>query len=527
LSRPPDIGDRSAAAPARAISETTAQRLLLVRAAERAGERGPLTRTDLHWAEQASAAASAGAASALPSAGALSAMPLALQRAELLCERLFDRDPSLPRWLAALRWPPWVGPAVIAGAALAGLASDAVGPAGRINLLAAPMLGVLAWNLAVIVSMSAAWARRALRTARQGAVPSPRTPPHSAQPLPGRLPFGVAPLNGRGAWLAHWVERAVHWRAGARSGGSAGSTRHPGNDWRTGFAADWLSAAAPLTRARASGLLHGAAAVLAGSMLVGLYLRGLAFEYRAGWESTFLDAHAVHALLGTVLGPASALSGIAVPDAQQLAQLRFDRGPGENAGPWIHLLAITIALFAVVPRALMAVAAARTVRHLRADFPLPDPSLAQDPDTSHGDGAGQYVLAIPCGWRMSEAALRALTLELRRQAGSLAQLDVAPGVAPEQADDPQGLPVLAAASRVIVVFNLSATPERETHGRFLLALQRRMTRGVPLEAWIDETAFASRFAGQPQRLVERHAAWLDLLREYTLPARFMHLEPPP
>ena len=53
-----------------------------------------------------------------------------------------------------------------------------------------------------------------------------------------------------------------------------------------------------------------------------------------------------------------------------------------------------------------------------------------------------------------------------------------------------------------------------------------MARGVPLEAWIDETAFASRFAGQPQRLAERRAAWQDRLHEYALTARFVHLEPP-
>jgi hypothetical protein len=493
-----------------AITEVMAQRLLLVRAAERAGEQGPLTRTDLAWADQAGAASSAGAESGLPAAA---------HRAERLCERLFDRDPNLPRWLAALRWPAWVGPIVIAGAALAGLASDAIGPAGRINLLAAPLLGVLAWNLLVMASMGAASARQAWRSAcrrARPAVPAPSPADHGG-------PHAGGPRSGRGTWLAHGVNQAVRWRSRTRSDASSAPA---GGDWRSRFTADWLSASAPLTRARAGALLHSAAAVLAGSMLAGLYLRGLAFEYRAGWASTFLDARSVHALLGVVLGPASALSGIPLPDARQLALLRFDQGPGENAGPWIHLLAVTIALFAVLPRALMALAAAQTVRRLRADFPLPDPARAQDPAAAPGDGIGQRVLAVPCGWRITAAASRALTDELRRTAGGAAEISIAASIAPEQADEPQGLPVLSGASRVIVVLNLSATPERETHGRCLLALQQRTARDVFLEAWIDETAFASRFAGQPQRLAERRAAWQDMLREYALPARFVHLEPP-
>ncbi|MBP6814718.1 MAG: DUF2868 domain-containing protein [Burkholderiaceae bacterium] len=519
MSRLPGNAIASAAAPARAIPETTAQRLLLVRAAEQAGELGPLNRTDLEWADRAGAG---------PPAGPASGPPAAVRRAERLFERLVDRDPHLPRWLAGLRWPAWVGPIVIAGAGLAGMASDAIGPAARINLLAAPLLGVLAWNLAVMASTGAASARQAWRTAwrhYRPAAPASSASSHGGPQAGGPQaggPQAGGPQSGRGSWLAHAVDRAARWQSGIRSEASPATGA---GDWRSRFAADWLRASAPLTRARAGALLHSAAAVLAGSMLAGLYLRGLAFEFRAGWESTFLDAPAVHTLLSLVLGPASALSGIPLPDAGQLALLRFDRGPGENAGPWIHLLAITIALFAVAPRALMALAAAQTVRRLRADFPLPDPALGQDPAAAPGDGVGQRVLAVPCGWRISASASRALADELRRTAGSAAEIAIAASIAPEQADEPQGLPVLSEASRVIVVFNLSATPERETHGRCLLALQHRMVRGTPLEAWIDGAAFASRFAGQPQRLAERQAAWQDLLREYSLPARFVHLEP--
>jgi len=454
--------------PAPSVSESQAQCLMLAQAAERAGEHGPLTAVDLRRAERS--------------------RPGSVPRAEALCERLFQRDPGLPRWLALLRWPGWVTPAVVAVAALAGLASDAIGPAGRVNLLAAPLLGVLAWNLAVTLTSVFALMRQARR----------------------------------GAWFARWVERAMRWRAQAAPAALPGS---PAEHWKTRFIAEWLRASAPLTRARAGALLHAAAAVLAGSMLLGLYLRGLAFEYRAGWESTFLDANSVHALLGLVLGPASLISGIALPDAGRLALLRFGPGQGENAGPWIHLLAITIAMFAVLPRALLAASAHRMVRRLRQNFPLPDAYLTEQAEASP-DGRGRRLIVVPCGWRPSPSASQALGEALRDAFGAAAQVDLAAATFPEQADEPDGLPVLTGASQVIVVFTLSATPEPETHGRLLSALQHRAPQGASLEPWIDETAFSMRFAGQPQRLAERRAAWRDLMSVHALTARFVRLGAP-
>ena len=67
--------------------------------------------------------------------------------------------------------------------------------------------------------------------------------------------------------------------------------------------ADWARVAAPLYAARAARILHLAAAALALGVIAGLYVRGLAFEYRATWESTFLDPAQVRALLAAALAP--------------------------------------------------------------------------------------------------------------------------------------------------------------------------------------------------------------------------------
>jgi hypothetical protein len=136
-----------------------------------------------------------------------------------------------------------------------------------------------------------------------------------------------------------------------------------------GVAALWSRHAGPLSTERAALLLHAAAAALALGLVSGLYLRGLVLDYRAGWQSTFLSADQVQALLGALLAPASALTGTAMP---AVAPLRV--GPGgdaqASAAPWIHLYAATLALWVVLPRALLAWRAGWRAQGQARRFPL-------------------------------------------------------------------------------------------------------------------------------------------------------------
>ena len=60
---------------------------------------------------------------------------------------------------------------------------------------------------------------------------------------------------------------------------------------------------------RIAALLHVAAAAVAIGLLGSMYLRGLVLDYRAGWQSTFLQADTVQRVLSTLLAPATALTG--------------------------------------------------------------------------------------------------------------------------------------------------------------------------------------------------------------------------
>ena len=233
-------------------------------------------------------------------------------RSALALQRLLPRDPTAQRWLGRRAWhPAWVALALLLGL-VAGLAVDQLGPPQRVNLLAPAVWAVVGWNLLVYAALL--------------------------------LPLKLQGVRG---WLSRWALRGHEHVAVA-----------------------WARHAAPLTGARLALVLHGAAATLALGLVAGLYLRGLVLDYRAGWQSTFATADQVQTALRWLLAPASAVTGIAVPD---VAPLRV--GPGADAtataAPWIHLLAASLLLAVVLPRSLLAWRAGVRAARLTQRFPLP------------------------------------------------------------------------------------------------------------------------------------------------------------
>mgnify|MGYP002682407688 CR=1 FL=1 len=95
--------------------------------------------------------------------------------------------------------------------------------------------------------------------------------------------------------------------------------------------------------------------MLAAGVLAGLYVRGLALEYRASWESTFLDASVVRSIAAIAYLPGASLTGVPVPTLAEVAAIRAPAG--ENAARWLHLMAATVAVVVVAPRLLLALGA--------------------------------------------------------------------------------------------------------------------------------------------------------------------------
>ncbi len=435
------------------FDEAAARRVLLVQAYDASPPDNPLwTPEDRAWATRlATETTPAGAAPER----------FVEERARHALQRLLPRDPAAARLLARRLWRGRWPVMTVAGAALVGVAMDAIGSRQHINLLAPPIWAVIAWNLLVYLALL--W------------------------------PWPAAPGRWRG--LRSWLARRF-------TGNAKGSPVLPA------FGVAWVRAATPLLLARSALLLHAAAAALALGLVGGLYLRGLVLDYRAGWQSTFLDAGQVRAALAWLLAPASALTGIVVPDAAAMQALRIgpDAAPVASAAPWLHLYAVTLALFVVAPRTLLSLAAAWRARRLAHRLPLPlaDPYFQRLLRQWRRDVA--IVQVLPHGAAPGWQALAGLKELLSAGLGPGLQLQAASAIAYGDEDRADALAAPAGTNLRVLLVDLAATPEDEAHGRLVRGL-REAAPAIPLLLVADESAWRARFAALPERLAERRSAW--------------------
>lgn len=456
------------------MNEAEARQVLLVRAVEESdGERKLLGADDRNFAGRTAAdlvrwqAADRGAP-ATPEA-------FVAKRAELLAAKLAERWPKAAGELGALRWRPWIGIAVPLGAFALGLAAENIADRQHLNILAFPLLGLIVWNLAVY-----AWLLAGALGALAG---RSRRSPSAAR-----------------RWLA---DARLSRRSGA--GPLAGAL--------AGFALDWAGRSVPLVAARAGRILHLSAALLALGAIAGMYVRGLAFEYRAGWESTFLDADAVHGLLMLFLAPAASLAGLAFPGVDEIAAIRWGAGgTGENAARWIHLYTATVLPVVVLPRLALAACARWRERAWSARFPLSlDEPYFRRVLTAWRDAPAQ-VRVVPYAYTLAEPASEGMQRLAERLFGDDVRIRFEAPVAFGEED---AMPDPGQAARrvdlVIALCNLASTPEIEHHGVFLDALNARASGAVAL--LVDESPYRKRLgaqAGADRRLGERRQAWLGL-----------------
>ncbi|HVS17160.1 MAG TPA: DUF2868 domain-containing protein [Planctomycetota bacterium] len=369
---------------------------------------------------------------------------------------------------------------------LAGLATNALS-ARLVSVLAFPLLGALAWNLAVYAGLA----------------------------LHG--------LRGRGARPAHvgLVERLARAFVASRARrallGDSGETSAVAGVAAVNFARHWGRLARPWILARLRLSLHLGAAALAAGMVGGMYLRGLAFEYRATWESTFLDAQSVQALLDVVLAPASALSRTPVPD---VAPLRERAG---DAAPWIHLWAWTALCFAILPRLALAGLEASRARRLARGLPLDLEDAYHRRLLAPTGGMGVRVEVAPYALDLGARATERLRALLHDLFGARATIGVRTRA--EYGSERDALAPAGEGTVLVLVFGLAQTPELEVHARLLEELRAGLEPGQQMLVVVDAADYAARLGdgeGARARLDERRRAWDRAAREAGLAA--LHLD---
>ncbi len=416
------------------------------------------------------------------------------RRARLALERISEHAKALPRAARTLRWRPWVAWTIVGGAFVLGVIVDRIGGDHRINLLAPPVFALLVWNLLVYAVLVGGLVIHYGEDTNPG-------------PL-RRLVMSLASRTGVGrGWSG-----SVHGDAREIIGASLGA-----------LTVDWLRLAAPLYTIRAARILHFAAAALALGVIAGLYVRGLAFEYRATWASTFLDATNVHRLLAMLLEPGSVLSGVAMPG---VAQLEAIRAPGsENAAPWLHLLAASVVAIVVIPRLVLGLVTGIIERHRAKRVAIPLGEAYYQRLLRGFRGGSVRVRVIPYSYAVPPAALAGLETIVARALGGSAALMVESPVAYGDEDTFAKRAPNDRQSPVIVLFNLSATPEPAAHGAFV-QVAKEVGPAQSLLIVIDESAFRARWPRDDRRLVQRRGIWSELLAAQRAAPVFVDLTAP-
>lgn len=404
------------------------------------------------------------------------------RRAAQILARLAERKPAAAMFFRPRPWGRLAAIVLPFAALLCGVLVDRIGDPHQVDLLSAPLLLMLAWNLLVYLSLLL-WP---LLRAVLPAIAVPRLPARFALGLPRRRPP---------SWLAAALAQ---------------------------FSAEWLRLSAPLQAARLKRALHLSAATLALGAAASLYLRGILAQYRVGWESTFLDAAQVHGLLSLLFAPAMTLLRLPGFTLQQVQALQYPQAaPGASGALWVHLYAATLLLLVILPRLALAALAWRREKRESAGFTidLSQPYFSRlcaglTPD------AAACLWVRPYSYRVGDS-LRSSMAELARrllgeQAGLVIEASTAYGAAITTGEAPPG--ALCAA-----LFPLSATPEAENHGDFLDQLRR----AGAVVALVDESGYLERLGPQAaSRAAERAALWREFCARHQTPMALVNLTDP-
>jgi Protein of unknown function (DUF2868) len=480
-----------------ALTEAAARKVVLVRAIEDADiGHEALSADDLQYA-----AKSAHDLAQWEAADRQSPVTPALfleKRAEQILKKMTERAPAF----AAVTQPRGslraLGIALPVLAFLAGALVDRIGDPHRVDLLSAPLLLIIGWNLAVYLLL---------------------------------IFWGVAPAGGKPRVARGWWRRwAVASTVRPRKLPSVLATAV------TRFSASWTVLSAPLSQARVSRVVHLSAAMLALGAVSSLYVRGLLSQYQAGWESTFLNATQVHALLATLFAPATVvfrLPGFSLDDIRALQ----GTASAARGALWVHLYAATLLLLVMLPRTALALWSRWKEKKLQRHFPL---DLAQPYFHKLVGRIGPAIPAVlrvlPYSFTLDEPRDTGLATVARALLGEQARVMLRPVTAyGETLDNPprgQTTPAAAGAAApgvtlTALLFNLSATPELESHGAFIEHTAQGQPRGLMI--LIDESAYVERLGRQVDaaaRVRERSSLWLRFCEQYNVQARVVNLLDP-
>ncbi|MEM0897100.1 MAG: DUF2868 domain-containing protein [Verrucomicrobiota bacterium] len=379
----------------------------------------------------------------------------------------------------------WIGLGFVVAAFVVGFSANKLGSGQAVNVIAFPLLGLIAWNILVYLFL----------LARQLA-------------------------KGGGFSLVTLIIAFVRRHTG-RLGEKMESSSRTDSRILHRFAESWSRLRLPAAAKSLQGWFHVAAAVFAVGIVAGMYWQGLAREYKASWESTFLtDPETVHRFFDILFTPATLLSGLPAPTMDDVRLAADANGP---AAKWIHLYAVTAALVIFIPRLALAFFSRLGATKLEksadvhALFPGYVPSLV-----SPGEDSSLVVFAVPHRLKLESRQKESVREVAIARWGGRVVVDFAKAVDYGDEEDWPETGFENDPTAILLVMNFSSTPEEDSQG-ILVEQAKKLIHGehedCQLVILLDKSAFTARMEGldeAEQRAEQRERAWERVLDKHGL-----------
>jgi hypothetical protein len=414
------------------------------------------------------------------------------RRALWALESIARRAPNQAIQVRAARWP-LVGAQVLAGIALAFgfmadlLATNLMHP-GQINIIEWPLVLLILWNLAFMVVFFAQWLGRLFASDRQT----------------------MGPI----------VELFGELRASESV--KLGKRRKPA--WLETFRHDWSTLSGPLNAARLKIAANLASMLFTLGALGHLIYSAAVEHYTAVWKTTLtnsIDANSVHTIVSWVLAPGSYLLGIPIPDARHIESLRMPPGLGEVAENWIWLYVGSVLAWVVIPRFYLVALNVFARWRMQRNFALPMTATYFTTLRAAWRGQRIGVSVVPFRYDLSPALRVNLGAMLKQIYGLAVDITIdQPVLMGNDATDWKNPIQREGHVAIMVIFNLAATAEADSHGVLLQALRKAIEQGTPIVPIVDTGAYRQ---DDPERFRQRCKQWRQILDKVHFKPLFLDL----
>jgi hypothetical protein len=359
---------------------------------------------------------------------------------------------------------------------------------GQINIVELPLVLLIVWNLAFFGWFFVNWVLRLFQR--------------------GKQPIGpLTELFGR-----------------FRASESIGFGRKRQRPWVEGFKHDWSHLSAPVNEVRLKMAASLASMLFTLGAVAHLFYGFASKHYRVGWETSLtglIDANAVHTVINWVLAPGSFLLTRPIPDAKHIESLRMPPSLGEGAENWFWLYFGSVLAWVVIPRLYLVALNAFTRWRMCRNFPLPMNATYFTTLRAAWRGQRIGVSVVPFRYELSPVLRSNLGGMLKRIYGLAVDITVdQPVMMGNDAADWKNPVKREGHVAVILIFNLAATAEADTHGTLLRVLRKTIEEGTPIVPIVDTGAYRQ---DDSERFRQRCNQWRQTLDKVKFKPLFLNL----